>query len=214
MSELTDPEAWSAALAAHRPRPLDPAALGRLVVVAAHPDDETLAASGVMQAAHATGAYVELVVATDGEAAFPAADAACREELRRARRRELRAALHAQGLGDTPVHWLGLPDSALDDAELEELLVPLLAGADSYLAPWTGDPHPDHAAAGRAAARAAPLTTCGWYLPDLDVGLAAARRPRDPLVASLRPRPVPRGPRGQAGRGAVLRVPTGAGPGG
>jgi LmbE family N-acetylglucosaminyl deacetylase/SAM-dependent methyltransferase len=121
------------------------------------------------------------VVATDGEAAYPALDAAGRRNLARVRRAELAAALRAQGLGDVPVHWLGLPDSGLDGCgpELRATLTPLLAGADAYLAPWTGDPHPDHRAAGSAAADAAPVTAHGWAYP---IWMWAWLTPDDPAV--------------------------------
>ena len=44
-----------------------------VAVVAAHPDDETPGASGCLQALHTSGARTRLVVATDGEAAYPQA---------------------------------------------------------------------------------------------------------------------------------------------
>lgn len=154
---------WTAAVG--RSRPLDLTGMQRVVVVAAHPDDETLAVGGLMRAVHDAGAHLELVLATDGEAAFPALDAAARAELARVRRRELDDALAAHGLGEVTVHRLGMPDSALDADTLAEALVPLLRDADAYLAPWIGDPHPDHAAAGRAAAAAAPVTAHGWGYP-------------------------------------------------
>ncbi|HEY9414755.1 MAG TPA: bifunctional PIG-L family deacetylase/class I SAM-dependent methyltransferase [Pseudonocardia sp.] len=164
-SSPTAPKLWRQALAHHRPRRLDIEGLGRLVVVAAHPDDETLAVSGVMQAAHAHGCTVELVIGTDGEAAFPDLDRSGRDALARTRRAELATALREQGLGAVPVRWLGLPDSALNADAMADELVGTLAGADSYLAPWSGDPHPDHAAAGLAAASAAPVTAHGWSYP-------------------------------------------------
>ena len=91
---------WTAALDGHRPPSFEPAGHRRVTVVAAHPDDETLGASGCLQALHRAGAEVTLVVATDGEAAYPALDADARRDLARARRVELAAALRAQGLGD------------------------------------------------------------------------------------------------------------------
>jgi LmbE family N-acetylglucosaminyl deacetylase len=148
---------WSRALVAHdlRPMPMD---LGRVVVVAAHPDDETLAAGGLLQALDGP---VSLVVATGGEAAYPGVPG-----LAATRRVELYAAWSELGHPAESVTWLGLPDSALaahEDA-LVEALRPLLADADACLAPWPADPHPDHAAAGRAARRAAAAHThCFGY---------------------------------------------------
>ena len=65
------------------------------------------------------------------------------------------------------MHRLGLPDAALQSHadDLQGALAPLLADADAYLAPWVADPHPDHRAAGLAAAAAAPVTTHGWSYP-------------------------------------------------
>ncbi|HEX5115141.1 MAG TPA: bifunctional PIG-L family deacetylase/class I SAM-dependent methyltransferase [Pseudonocardiaceae bacterium] len=139
----------------------------RVAVVAAHPDDETLAVSGLLQQLHAQGSPIDLIVATDGEAAFPRLSTADRRELGRTRRAELRESLRAQGLSDMTVRWLGLPDSGLADRrdELAERLGPLLAGADLCLLPWPGDPHPDHAAAGDAVVAAAPLTAHRWSYP-------------------------------------------------
>lgn len=158
----TSPAVWSAAVARQAVPPMAVAG-GRLVVVAAHPDDETLGTGGFLQAARAAGADIELVVATDGEAAFGAPS----DELRQTRWRELRAALGRLGLDDVPVHRLGLPDSGLADRhdDLVAALTPLLRGAHVALAPWTGDPHPDHAAAGAAVLAAAAIATHRWAYP-------------------------------------------------
>jgi len=187
---ITPPEQWRAALHQHRLPAFDPSAHRRVVVVAAHPDDETLGAGGVLRVLHAAGAALTLVVATDGEAAYPGLDAAARTELAGARRAELDAALRAQGLGDMPVHRVGLPDSALGDhlPALVDALAPLLADADAYLAPWRGDPHPDHRAAGLAAAAAAPVTVHGWSYP---IWTWAWLAPTDPSVPWDRAHVVP-----------------------
>lgn len=139
----------------------------RVAAVAAHPDDETLGASGCMQAFHAAGCVVRLIVATDGEAAFPALDNAARTELGRRRRTELTAAMAAQGLGNVEVRWLGLPDSGLaaSTAELAALLEAELSDVDCVLLPWRGDLHPDHRAVAEAALRAAPVTAHRWAYP-------------------------------------------------
>ncbi|WP_326837470.1 bifunctional PIG-L family deacetylase/class I SAM-dependent methyltransferase [Amycolatopsis rhabdoformis] len=156
-------------------------AFDRALVVAAHPDDETLGASGLLQHLHGAGTAVTLAVATDGEAAFPDSAPAERRELGRVRRRELRESLRAQGLSDVEPVWLGLPDSALADheAELTAALRERAAGHDLVLLPWPDDPHPDHRAAGRAALAAAPVSAHRWSYP---IWLWHQRSPSDPGI--------------------------------
>ncbi|MFR9728085.1 PIG-L family deacetylase [Saccharopolyspora sp. MS10] len=136
-------------------------------MISAHPDDESLGIGGLVQELHARGTQVEFVIATDGEAAFPSLDEAGRRELRSTRRRELRAATAAQGIAEPRVRWLEFPDSGLAEREEElvERLRPVLAGADVCLAPWPGDPHPDHQAIGRAVVRAAQPGARVWTYP-------------------------------------------------
>ncbi|HWC79610.1 MAG TPA: bifunctional PIG-L family deacetylase/class I SAM-dependent methyltransferase [Pseudonocardiaceae bacterium] len=164
---ITTEQAWTSWLAGAEARAFPDQDYARVVVVAAHPDDETLGASGLLQHLHERGAAVELVVATDGEAAFPAMSETERAALGRLRRTELLDSLRAQGMAEAPVHWLGLPDSGLAEhrAELTEALRDLLAGADLCLAPWPGDPHPDHQTVGDVALAAAPLTAHRWSYP-------------------------------------------------
>ncbi|WP_290063201.1 bifunctional PIG-L family deacetylase/class I SAM-dependent methyltransferase [Amycolatopsis solani] len=162
-------------------------AFERALVVAAHPDDETLGASGLLQRLHAEGTAVTLVVATDGEAAFPASSAEERRELGRIRRLELADSLRAQGLSGVEPVWLGLPDSGLSahGDELTEAVRQRAAGHDLCLFPWPGDPHPDHQAAARAAIAAAPLTAQCWSYP---IWLWHRLRPDDPAIPWARAR--------------------------
>ena len=150
----------SAGAAAHP----DDGALGggpaSVVVVAAHPDDEVLGAGGLLAVLAAAGARLRLVAVTDGEGSHrgrpdPAA-------LARRRAAETAAALRALGAGTTEVIRLGLPDAGLAgrEDELAAALEPLTAGFGVCLAPWDGDLHPDHEAAGRAARRAADRVLC------------------------------------------------------
>ncbi len=213
---ITPPAEWARAVERQRPAAFDPATFDRVVVVAAHPDDETLGAGGVLRALAAAGVELALVVATDGEAAYPALDAAARCELAGVRRAELAAAMRAQGLGAVPVTWLGLPDSGLaaHQASLRDALVPLMDGAGAYLAPWPGDPHPDHRAAGLAAAAAAPVTAHGWSYP---VWMWAWTDPADPSVPWDRARQLPLDAGARASRAAAVacyRSQVGPGPDG
>lgn len=172
---------WTAALAERALPAFDPMLYRRMVVLAAHPDDETLGVGGTLRVAHRAGVEITLVVASDGEAAYPHLGTEGRRELAAVRRRELRAALDSSGLGEVAVRWLGLPDSALAEhhRELVDCLAEPLADADAYLAPWTADPHPDHRAVGRAALAAVPATAYGWGYP---IWMWPWTRPDDPEV--------------------------------
>ncbi|NYH77546.1 LmbE family N-acetylglucosaminyl deacetylase [Actinopolyspora biskrensis] len=164
---VTSEAEWLDALARSRLGPPDTAEWFRGVIVAAHPDDETLAVGGFLQELSARAVRLRIVVATDGEAAFPGLAAAERARLADTRREELHAALRAHGLGSVPVTWLAFPDSRLVEHErsLARALRPLLAGADASVVPWPVDPHPDHRAAGRAASAAAPEGGRVWSYP-------------------------------------------------
>lgn len=135
-----------------------------LVVVAAHPDDETMGAGGLIRRIHALGGRVTVVVATDGEASHPRSVSHSRTDLRSIRRAEVTRALRTLA-PSAQVHFLGLPDgglrenaAALDDA-LDRVLLTLDAAPARTLivAPWSGDGHRDHRisaeSAGRVAAR-------------------------------------------------------------
>lgn len=128
----------------------------RVIVVAAHPDDETLGAGGLLWTAARAGADVSVIVATDGEAADSDRDAA---ELAVARRQELVAALRELAPA-ARVRFLGLPDGGLD-ARRDDLAraVTTEIGSQPWrvllVAPWQGDGHRDHRIAGEVAAACA-----------------------------------------------------------
>ncbi|WP_410663357.1 PIG-L family deacetylase [Amycolatopsis sp. lyj-84] len=157
----------------------------RVCVVAAHPDDETLGVSGLIQRLHARGAEIRLVVATDGEAAFPGSSPSERRALGARRRVELLESLRCQGMGDVEPVWAGLPDSALieHEPELSDIVRAVAADTELCLAPWPEDPHPDHRVAGRAAFRAAPLGAHRWSYP---IWLWHLVAPDDPAISWAR----------------------------
>ncbi|MDT7724530.1 MAG: hypothetical protein QOI21_1106 [Actinomycetota bacterium] len=164
---IVDEADWAPALQRHGIRPFPAGRYRKAVVVAAHPDDETLGASGLLQRLHDQGTAVTLVIATDGEGAFPDSPPEQQRELGWTRRRELEDSLRSQGADKVHVDWLGFPDSGLA-GHLDELVIrlrPTLSDADLCLLPWPGDPHPDHQAAGKAALLAAPITTHRWSYP-------------------------------------------------
>jgi LmbE family N-acetylglucosaminyl deacetylase len=132
----------------------DPAAWHSVVVVAAHPDDEVLGVGGTMAMLADSGARLRLIAITDGEASHPGADPAVIAQMRI---NESADALDRLGARDIDVVRLRLPDTGLADREdeLSDILSEQCAGFEVCLAPWEGDAHADHEAAGRAARRAA-----------------------------------------------------------
>lgn len=157
----TSERVWQADGRIRQAPPLD-TDLDDLVVVAAHPDDETMGAGGLIRRIHASGGRVTVVVATDGEASHPRSVSHTRTDLRSLRRAEVIRAVRA--LAPTAeVRFLGLPDGrlrehavALADA-LDEILRTLPAATPRTLivAPWSGDGHRDHRIAAQSAARVA-----------------------------------------------------------
>lgn len=132
-----------------------------LVVVAPHPDDETLGCGGMLAHLAARGVPVAVVSVTDGGVAYPDISKFDQRQLEQTRRAELDRA--AAILGVKQVTRLGLPDGQLAEHEdqLTDLLAEILAGQPSGVwcaATWRGDGHPDHEAVGRAAAAATERT--------------------------------------------------------
>ena len=149
----TDEERWRTWAGWGRiPEYVLPAA-GRVVAVAAHPDDEVLGVGGALARLAAAGLDVTVVSVTDGEGSHPGSTRLTPERLADVRAGELREALRKLGADGARIKRLRLPDTRVAEHEerLTARLADLLAGAVLCLAPWTGDVHSDHEAAGRAA---------------------------------------------------------------
>lgn len=179
------PEAdWIKALDGRSALDLDelcPPGTGRLVVLAAHPDDETLGAGGLISAFAARGTAVDVVVATAGEASHPGSPTVSPQDLARIRRVELRDAVAALA-PNAAVHFLDLPDGGLAGhrAELDDALAAIVGPAASntvLAAPWRADGHIDHDTAGLAAA--ALSRTLGLPLLEYPVWLWHWGKPAD-----------------------------------
>ena len=158
---------------------LDLAGCAEMIVVAAHPDDETLGFGATSATLAAMGVPVAVVSASDGGASQPGLSGPQRDRLEQVRRAELRSAVNALGLSE-PIS-LGLPDGQIADHEdrLADLLTEILDGRGTRTwcaATWCGDGHPDHEAVGRAAAVAVertrtqlleyPVWMWHWAYPD------------------------------------------------
>jgi len=136
----------------------------RLLILAPHPDDESIATGGLIQVACAAGAAVRVLVLTDGDNnPWPQRwiekrwriDTAARARWGARRRDEARTAMRILGLGDEGAGFLGLPDLGLTDLLMrgDQAVIQLLrATLDVFkptllVFPALSDRHPDHSAA-------------------------------------------------------------------
>lgn len=131
----------------------------RAVVVAPHPDDEILAAGGLLALHAARGGHGRVVAVTDGGASHPDSTVWPRERLVRERPLESRKALAELGLENRAftVERLHLPDGevAAYRNKLAERLWRQLHPSDVLITTWRRDGHPDHEATAEACAMAA-----------------------------------------------------------
>jgi LmbE family N-acetylglucosaminyl deacetylase len=133
---------------------------GRVLVIAPHPDDESLGC-GLLLASRAHKESLHILFVTDGshspERAGGASESA-RRELAEIREREARDAASVLGLPPANVEFLGLEDGTLA-AQPERLAMALVdyvrcIGAEQLLIPFRYDRHPDHLAINRVVTRA------------------------------------------------------------
>lgn len=161
----TSEDIWAGDERMRNVRPLDANAIDHLIVVSAHPDDETLGAAGLMQRVSNAGGRVTLIVATDGEASHPHSPTHTPADLRSIRRREVRHAAGALAPG-CDIHFVGLPDGGLRERaqELEDVLSAMVEVIShdplrtTFVAPWSGDRHRDHRVTAECVARVASAT--------------------------------------------------------
>ncbi|MGP6205012.1 PIG-L family deacetylase [Microbacterium sp. F2] len=182
LDEGTAEEQWLADPRLHS-LPLLESVPGELIVVAAHPDDETLGAGGLMRRAAAEGARVSVIVATDGEASHPESPTHEPDTLRAKRRLEVIEAVSLLA-PSARVQFLSIPDGEVDAhaSVVEHALAAALDATDAtptqtmIVSPWSGDGHRDHRAVARAVRDAAsprgvrylgyPIWMWHWATPD------------------------------------------------
>ena len=157
---------------------------GTAVVLAPHPDDESLGCGGFIAEACRRGQPPLVLVLTDGAGSHPGSRAFPPERLIPLREAEAREAVAALGLPPERISFLGQPDTATPTSgPAFDMAVADIAArcrdASVLLAPWRHDPHCDHEAAHLMAAAVCRRTSVrhvaypvwGWMLPpgqDLD----------------------------------------------
>ena len=138
---------------------------GSILVIAPHPDDETLGCGAAITAALECGRDVTIALMTDGDASHPASARYPAERLAALRRSEFEAAvarLRPPGsAGTLRTLPFGLPDTRLAEAVADGFVLDRLskfldeADCASIWSTWRFDPHCDHHAAADIADRLA-----------------------------------------------------------
>lgn len=145
--------------------PLSPEAVARpAVVLAPHPDDESLGCGGLVALKRELGVPVTVVFMTDGAGSHPTfVDAV---ELADRRRQEALTACTRLGVDADSTHFLDIPDGHLaacfDEAVV--CLTPILAaaGATQLVLPHPAEPPTDHEATFRIAEHCVARSTADY----------------------------------------------------
>lgn len=146
----------------------------KLVVLAAHPDDETLGAGGLIHQAVKMGIEVTVLACTSGEASHPESATHSPAQLAAVRDAELGQAMallraEAKASGAVHLRCLRLPDGHLPShaTEIEAALREISEGGPCVVAStYRSDGHPDHEVLGRLAAKiCAELSFCLLEFP-------------------------------------------------
>ena len=150
------------------------------LVLAPHPDDESLGCGGLLASSAGSGGRPAVLVLTDGAGSHPNSRSHPPARLRDLRESEARQATGALGVAPDRVAFLRLPDTAAptQGAPFEAAVAAIAAALRDWrcgvlLAPWRHDPHGDHLAAHlmaeETASRAGVLhlvyPVWGWALP-------------------------------------------------
>lgn len=134
-------------------RSIEAIACTSALVVAPHPDDETLGCGGAIALLRDRGCNVQVLVISDGTLSHPHSCKYPAPKLRALRESETISALAVLGVGATAVTFLRLPDGAVPTQEPE--FSQAVASCRNYLTqvepqvvflPLRYDPHPDHRA--------------------------------------------------------------------
>jgi LmbE family N-acetylglucosaminyl deacetylase/SAM-dependent methyltransferase len=155
----TDPDDWTVFLEGLDAPGLDPTTFGSVIVVSPHPDDETLAAGGLIARAADAGVPVRLVLVTEGEGSHLDSPTVSPSRMAALRETETIAAMYSLHAAITTTR-LGIPDGGLREHRdaLTSGLAEVLDAVPSpvlLVAPWSGDGHRDHRIAGEVAAELA-----------------------------------------------------------
>lgn len=181
----TAASAWDDVIGTAGEIDLDPSTLPAVIVVGAHPDDETLGAGGLVARLAAHGVPTTVVVVTNGAASRAGDDAAARGGLVEIRAEELGRAMGILA-PLAQVIAMGFEDGTTRErrGDIRDRMSPLFASAAPgtlVIAPWAGDGHRDHRVVGEICEELAeesdvtllPYPVWFWHWGDPSAGLGA-----------------------------------------
>ena len=167
----------------------------RWMVLAPHPDDETLGAGALIRHAAATGDLCTVIYLTDGSGSHPPGTPG----LSSARRREAQRAVRRLSARATPIGWMGWKDANPHEprsrsfARDAQRLAAMLRhhGIDALAVTDPSESHCDHVAAfnlAKAAVRLAhrPVALFSYHVWSGDSGRATRRIRTRPLDRGIR----------------------------
>jgi LmbE family N-acetylglucosaminyl deacetylase len=125
-----------------------------ILVVAPHPDDETLGCAGAIALLRLRGYTVQILVVSDGTQSHPNSRKYPAPILRDLRETETRCAMALLGVEPSHITFLQLLDGAVPNAGAPNFQAAVnqchaylrSANPKIVFAPWRADPHPDHRA--------------------------------------------------------------------
>jgi len=128
---------------------------GNVLIVAPHPDDESLGCGGAIALLRRFNLEVSILILSDGTLSHPNSQKYPKEKLRDLRETELKSAAQILGVGEKSVKFFRFPDRAVPNANSPDfdsavaLCLDYLTqiNARTIFVPWRRDPHPDHRAA-------------------------------------------------------------------
>lgn len=143
-------------------------AVGSALIIAPHPDDETLGCGATIAQMHTRGQKIRVLIVTNGAASGNSAIISP-EELTQIRHRECVQAVKILGLTPEDIVFLGYPDgdaTGMIDAMAEDFRKHVIDFLPALvLSPFSEDAHPDHRAVAEAVGKLQQdaIITCPVY---------------------------------------------------
>jgi LmbE family N-acetylglucosaminyl deacetylase len=147
----------------------------RAVILAPHPDDETLGCGGLIARLATMMRNITVIAISDGEGSHPPSSALA-TDLPRLRAAESADAMRCLGAEHIEVLRAGIADGRIERHrdQLKAWLIRHLQPTDILFAPWRLDGHPDHEAVGNLAVEIEHELGCklievpiwGWHWAD------------------------------------------------